>query len=143
MSVGIGGGMMFAGQTPAVEAALRSIGRDDASGILEDPKLARAVAALRSDKAIAWGFASAVDAFEAQMKIADLQMKAAMAEFGAEDPELAAELAEMDMGSELEWMSEIDFDFIKRYVGPTSWETIETDGGFMAYSYLLSAESAE
>jgi hypothetical protein len=143
MSVGIGGSLAFIGPTSAVEQAMRALGDTGNAGLADEPAFRRAVAVLQSDEVIAWGYGDAVNTMEAQTEIMNLQMEQLMAELEAADPEMAEEFADMDMtgmNMGMELLEEIDYDLLRQYIGPSAWEAVATDDGFLIRSYTLAAE---
>jgi hypothetical protein len=141
-SIGIGGGFAFLGNTASVEQALRGVGEDAGASLADNPQYQRAVAALQSDAAVAWGYSDSISLMEGQIKVAMLQWEAMMDEFDAEDPEIAAELGGMDalgMGPMFSWMEQLDFDVLREHLGPSSFEALATDDGFVIRSYMLDA----
>jgi len=143
MSVGIGGSLAFLGPTSAVEQAMRAVGDTEPASLADESAFRRAVAVLQSDEVIAWGYGDLVDTMEAQAEIMSLQMEQLMAELEAEDPEMAAELEDMDMtgmAMGMELLEEVDYDLLREYIGPSAWEAVATEDGFLIRSYVLAAE---
>ncbi|MDY7107770.1 MAG: hypothetical protein SYC29_03955 [Planctomycetota bacterium] len=143
MSVGIGGSLAFMGPTSAVEEVMRLVGDAESAGLADEAAFQRAVGVLQHDEVIAWGYADAVDSMEAQAEIAGLQMEQLMAEMEEQDPEMAAEFGDMDMSGMmmgLQFLEEIDYDLLREYLGPSAWEAVSTEDGFIVKSYMLSAQ---
>jgi hypothetical protein len=143
-SVGIAGRFAFMGPTSAVEQALRTVGAADNPTLAGEDDFRRAIATLSGDDLVAWGYGDLISAMEAQAKIAEMQMDQFMDELRAEDPEMAEELeaAEMDgMNEAFEWLADLDYELLRRYIGPTAWELHSTEDGFFAKSYFLANES--
>ena len=57
------------------------------------------------------------------------------------DPEGAAEADKRLQKSFALWNS-IDYDLIRKYIGPSVWQVQSTADGFVASSYTLSAQPA-
>lgn len=143
MSVGIGGSLAFIGPTSAVEQAMRAVGDTENASLADEPAFRRAVAMLQRDEVIAWGYGDFVTTMEAQAEIMNLQMEQLMAELQAEDPEMAAEFEDLDMTGitmGMEFLEEIDYDLLRQYIGPSAWEAVATEDGFLIRSYVLAAE---
>jgi len=143
MSVGIGGGYVFLGTTPAVEQALRSVGEDAAASLAENPAFQRTRAALRHDDVVAWGYADLISSLEAEVAVLRMQREQFEQDLTDEDPELAEEILEAQAGrfeQAMQRLGELDYDLLRQYVGPLAWEVIATDEGFVAHSYLLATE---
>jgi hypothetical protein len=143
MSVGISGSLAFMGPTSAVEQAIRAAGDTEQSGLAGEAAFQRAVAVLPSDEVVAWGYGDFVNSMEAESQIMNLQMEQLKAELEAEDPEMAAELEDMNMTgmtAGMEYLQQLDFDLLREYLGPCVWEAVSTEDGFIIRSYMLSAE---
>jgi hypothetical protein len=142
-SVGIAGRYAFIGPTPAVEQAMRTVGVADNPTLAGEATFQRAVRTLSDDDLVAWGYGDFISAMEAQTKIAQMQMDEFMEQLRAEDPELAEEFESEDadgVEDAFEMLAEFDYDLVRQYVGPMVWELHATDDGFLAKSYLLTAE---
>lgn len=139
ISVGIGGGYVFFGTTPSVEQALRIVSQQDRLPTLADePAYRRALASLPERPLVTWQYLDIVNYMEGSMRIMELR-NAEMIERMREDfPELAAE---MSRDGELEFDStDIDWDVIRRYIGPSISYMESTDDGFFGVTYYLAAE---
>jgi len=143
MSIGISSGYVFMGTTPSVEQALRSVGASDAATLAEAAGFRRAVDALHHERVVAWGYGDVVNSMEVEAEIVRQQMEQLQQELETEDPELAEEIMEMQMGPLGEmahWLDEVDYELLREYFGPVAWEVVATEEGFIARSYLLAAE---
>jgi hypothetical protein len=143
MSIGIGGALAFVGPTSAVEQALRTVADPQNASLGDEAAFQRACALLQNEKAIAWGYADVLDGMEAQMEVARLQMEQLMEELQAQDPDIAAELGDLNvsqMGAGMEILEQIDYDLLRQYIGPSAWDAVATDDGFLIRSYTLAAE---
>ena len=81
---------------------------------------------------------------EAQMEVARLQMEQLMEELQAEDPDIAAELGDLNisqMGAGMELLQQIDYGLLRQYIGPSAWDAVATEDGFLIRSYTLAAEA--
>ncbi|MHC4946669.1 MAG: hypothetical protein ACYTG1_00190 [Planctomycetota bacterium] len=136
-SIGIGGGHLFMGPTPAVEQALRTVSRADAASLRDDPAFGRGTAVLADEPASMWGFSRMVDAMEAQLKVIEIAEAQMMAELREQFPEAAEEFEDDEEDGGM--LDNMDFDLLRRHIGPTAWEMRPTEDGFLGRYYMLSA----
>lgn len=141
LSIGITGGYVVIGPSTSVEQALRSTGED--AGLAEEPIFQTASAALPDHPVVGWGVSDSVSAIELavqEMMQAQEQMEAAIEEMRAIDPALAEEMLG-DQPPIFELLENLDFDLLREHIGPTAWEFVSTDDGFIIRSYLLAPQA--
>jgi hypothetical protein len=146
MSIGIGGGYIMMGSTPAVEQGLRATGQNDAAaGLGAGKDFQRAMNTLSNEGVIGWGYSDTITSMEAGEAVASLQMRKqiedakASAEPGAAE-EAAAMEASMNEGMAM-WKA-INFELLRDYIGPMSWQINSTPDGFTGRFFLLPSEKA-
>jgi hypothetical protein len=133
-AIGIGAGHLFVGPTSAVEQAFRTASDDDAGSLEDETAFRRAIGVLSSRESVGWGFTDLAATIEAAAEEAKKQIERQRAIVAADD-------VEMDMAAE--WFERFDPAILAKHLGPTAWELIPTDDGFVARSYLLSPPPAE
>ncbi len=141
LSIGITGGYIVIGPAMSVEQALRATGEE--AGLAEEPMFQTASAALADHPVVAWGVSDTVAVLELdvqQMAQAQAQMEAAIEEMRAIDPELAEEMLG-DQPPIFELLANLDFDLLREHIGPSTWEFVSTDDGFMIRALLLAPQS--
>jgi len=136
MAVGIGGQMVMIGETRSVEAGLRAIGRDDAGGLTENESYQRAMALLNVDEAVAWGYTDVTTTLEAGVQQQIAGQRSMIEEFREFDPDYADEL-ERELESQMGALEAMDWDFVRRYVGPAVWTLRSVDNGYVTRAYIL------
>lgn len=146
MSLGIGGGYVMLGATDAVEAGLRATSQNDAaSGLTPSKDFQRGVNVLGADNAIAWGWSDTITALEVDEAVANLQAKKSIEDMKASNEPGAAEAAAaMEEGlneSAAIWKA-INFELLRRYIGPSAWQITSNQDGFIGRFYTLGAEQA-
>ncbi len=139
ISIGIGGGNVYIGDTPGVEQALRSTGQTDASGLSKEAAFERAANFLGNDPVVGWGYIDTIGSAEATMKAQQAQTKAMIEDMKEWDPETAAEM-EKELAGADDPMKDLDPAFLKQYIGPTVWKATSNDKGFVVNIYMLPAE---
>jgi hypothetical protein len=138
VSLGIGGGFILMGPTPAVEQSLRATSQTGAATLAADQHYSRAVSALGDQPVIAWSFSNTVD----QMEVMLSQQRAALMDSIDQIREFAPEVAEqMQAENEmtLKMMDAVDWDLMRRHIGPSVWSVQSIDDGFLMHSFTLSA----
>jgi hypothetical protein len=137
MAVGIGGGYVFLGEPTSVEAALRTMGERDLPSLADEPAYARAIGVLKDAAVVMWGYSSTVDVMESREALNRLMQEAMIEQMIEQMPDFAEEIRE-----EFEGQNEppdLDFDLLRRYLGPTVWQVRSTDEGFLGKFYMLDA----
>ena len=138
VSIGIGGGYIFAGNTAGVEQALRMMSQPgEESGLARQEMFRRAIKNLPDGRFASWSYLNLVDQLEATFKIGELTAEQMAREMREMFPEIAEEMAEDDAGNFLE---ALDFDVVRRFIGPAVAEVHATDDGFVGTTILLAAE---
>lgn len=138
MSLGIGGGFIVMGATPAVEQSLRATSQTGVATLAADESFSRAVSALGDQPAVGWSFSNTID----QMEVMLSQQRKAMNDSIEQIREFAPEAAEQMQAENalaLKMMDAVDFDLLRRYIGPSVWRVQSIDDGFLMHSYTLSA----
>jgi hypothetical protein len=117
MSIGIGGGFAFIGQTTGVEMALRTVSQQDQlPSLADEPAFRRAAANLPDRPLVMWWYSDIASTLEAGM-------------IAAEDEDFPG-LGDM----------KLDWDLLRRYIGPAVSFVESTDAGFVGRSYYLRAQ---
>ena len=142
MSIGIGGGLVIIGQTPAVEQTLRATSEPTESALSKNAEFQRALAALPQQDAVAWGYSDAVSSAEVQIETVKQMQKSMMEDMGDMDPEFKAEM-EAEMNKQMAAFDKIDFDLMRKYLGPSVWQITSTNDGFDGVFYMLEASKKE
>jgi hypothetical protein len=142
VSIGIGGGFVLIGQTPSVEQTLRATSEPAQATIAASADFQRAIAALPTQEAIAWGYTDTVDALEATLAVERAKAQKMIADIREDDPEFAQEM-ENDLKKEWEMLDKFDFTMLRSYIGPTAWQIRSTADGFEGNFYMLAAEGAK
>jgi hypothetical protein len=140
VSIGIGGGNVYLGDTPGVEQALRATGQADASGLAKDATFQRAANFLGHDPVVAWGYTDTVASAEAMIKQQQAQHKAMIEDMKQWDPETAAEM-EKELAASPDPLKDLDPAFLRQYIGPTTWKATSNDKGFVFNIYMLPASN--
>lgn len=140
-SIGLGGGWLAIGMTPAVEQVMRSVGQANQPGLADEPIFRYAKGSIRSEQVVGWGFSNIVADYAFQrvvMKEQLAQLRQFQADFG-DEIDLGVDRAE----NINEYMDKITPEFLERYLGPTTWELTSRDNGFVLMSYTLAPRKAE
>ncbi len=140
IALGIGGRHILIGGGSAVEAGLRALSRGGPGGLEDDPSYRRMLTTLPAEPVVAWQYALTVDGWEAMLAAQVAQQKAMIEQFREFDPEMAAEM-EADMKKETNPLANLDFDMLRRYIGPGGGIWRSTDEGFIMKAYLLDASN--
>jgi len=138
ISIGLGGGFILIGSTPAVEQSLRASGQAEQASLSSNAEFQRAVATINRDNAVAWGYYSTVDSMEAQMFTQKAAMKSMIDSMKEFDPEMAAE-AEKEMQESMKMFDAFDFAEIRKIIGPSAWQVSSVEDGYVAEFFLLNA----
>ena len=137
LSIGIGGGYVMIGSTGIVEDALRASGRDNAPTLSDNPEVARAMRALHSRQAVAWGVMDIVEYMEFFRDFADLSTREMIKQIRQWDPEYAEEMeAELENQEPAPWET-LDLKILRRYLGPISWDVRAGEDGFTGRYLML------
>lgn len=140
ISVGIGAGHIFAGQTLGVEQALRAAAEPDrVAGLAEDAEYRRAVSLIPETPLVSWGYSDIVTTIEATLKVAQAANEQMMEEMREQFPEWAEEMDEEDDDP----FAALDFDLLRRYIGPSVTWMRSTDNGFVGTTLLLAADEQD
>jgi hypothetical protein len=152
MSLGIGGGFIVIGSTPAVEQALRATGQSGAASLFTEPDYQRAAAALKDANPIAWGYSDTISSLEStieaqkhSMRESMKQMEETMRDMDDEDAESAKHIKDYmqrQMDSMKIW-DDIDFNLLRQHIGPQVWQVLSNDDGFVVKAYLMAAKKAD
>ncbi len=124
MALGIGGGYIFMGARPAVEQSLNATGGDQAKVLARNPQLARVLESIPDVPLVSWGYADVVTTIEATVESQRIAMEQMRDEFPWMD-----EMEGEDPFSE--FVQKIDYDLIRRYIGPSVTWLRSTDTGFV------------
>ncbi|MCI0630194.1 MAG: hypothetical protein L0Y44_06010 [Phycisphaerales bacterium] len=139
LSIGIGGGFVLLGPTPAVEQGLRATSQAAAGGLAANADFQRAAAALPVRGAAAWGYTDTVNSIEATLAQQRMMLQKEIDQQRAWDPESAAAM-EARLKEELALLDKIDFKLLREHIGPSIWRMRATEDGFEGNAYLLSAK---
>jgi len=134
-AVGVGGGHVFAGPIAGVEQAMRSVGQADQMPSLDaEPDYRQSIAALGQRAINGFSFVRFVDMMESSIVSAQLQQREMMERIRRDHPEWADQMGGDDD------MPEIDFDLMRRYLGPMIGELRSTDDGYVGSVYFLAPQ---
>ncbi|MCZ6835726.1 MAG: hypothetical protein O7G85_08130 [Planctomycetota bacterium] len=139
-ALGLGGGRLFLGSTSGVEQALRTVGQEEQASLGDEAEFKRGVAALNNQPLIGWGYADIVDALEVQAHVGRIQMEQTIAQMEEFDPEMAAEM-KAELQEQTSFYDKIDPELLRRYIGPSVWQMMSTEKGFVFRQYILKADS--
>lgn len=150
VSLGIGGGFVMVGPTPAVEQGLRATSQPGGASLASSGEFQRAIATLSKEPVIAWGYSDTIDSIEAalavqreqiEQMIKDMREDAEM--WGDDDPDMKGiqDRMEARMRDELKFFDHIDFNLLRQHIGPAAWQVRSTDDGFVLKAYTLSAKA--
>ncbi|MFM9957030.1 MAG: hypothetical protein ACKVZJ_03070 [Phycisphaerales bacterium] len=127
MSIGVGFGHVFIGQTALVENAMRSAGNPDAANLNSEPRFTEAVRGVAAS-GLAFSWADMKQGFEYmdwQFKNPDKMVEAQMAGMFGDDPDAEQykkEAMEEAKKNQPEWMKEIPLEVLSRELGDTVFE---------------------
>lgn len=138
ISLGIGGGFVMIGTTPAVEQGLRATGEPGAAGLTGNARFRRAMSALSNEPVVAWGYSEIVDTIEATILQQLMQQEQFVEELRQWGDDEFADEVQADIDEQRAVIQRINFDQIRQYVGPSSWELRSVADGFIGRSYLLA-----
>jgi hypothetical protein len=138
MSLGIGGGYILMGPTPSVEQSLRATSQTGVATLATDDHFSRAVSALGDQQVIAWSFTNTIDQAEVMMAAQRKSMNDTIEQIREFAPE-AAEQMQAENEMMLKMMDAIDFDLLRKHIGPSVWRVQSVEDGFLMHSYTLSA----
>jgi hypothetical protein len=139
ISVGIGGGYVFVGTTVGVEQSLRIVSQQDRlPSLADDPAYERAIAVLPQRPLMMWAYSDLATSMEASMKMSELNRREMMERMRQDFPDIAAEME--GEGRFGQGVDQIDWDLIRRHIGPSVSYVEPTDDGFLSVTYFLSAE---
>jgi len=85
---------------------------------------------------VTWGYSDVVQSTEVTIEVQELANAALMEQMREEFPEFADEL-EAEQGGMPDFLKDVDYDELRRYVGPIVWFVQSTEDGFVGRSYLL------
>ncbi|MAT80773.1 MAG: hypothetical protein CMJ29_03895 [Phycisphaerae bacterium] len=134
MAVAVGGGDIFMGSLPAVEQSLRSVGKRSSEDSEISKKFASVEQYFSSEPVVYWQVGDLGTKMAAEAEVNSMMWSSELDELQAEDPELAAELAEM-MGED------DDASFIEsvtKWFGVTGLEIMSVEDGFKGQGWVLS-----
>ncbi|MCH2152736.1 MAG: hypothetical protein MK089_05290 [Phycisphaerales bacterium] len=134
MGVAVGGNQIFIGSMAGVEQALRSMGDKTNAGSSVAADFEAMDSYFSGEPVSVWGVSKLGESMKAEAEIAMMQMKSQMAGLEEEDPELAAELAEM-FGDEEE--SDDSLTAMARLIGLMGYEVMSDDNGFKGHGWIL------
>lgn len=148
ISLGIGGGFLLIGPTSAVEQGLRASGEPGGASLASNSDFQRATGTLARDAVVAWGYSDTVDAAEMTVAVQKhtmeqhmRQMREEAEQWETEDEEEANSIKEMleqqekQMRDAMKIWDKINFDLLRRYIGPASWQITSGEDGFTMRSY--------
>ncbi len=138
ISLGIGGGFVMIGTTPAVEQGLRATGERGAAGLTDNARFRRAMAALSNEPVVAWGYSELVDTIESAILQQLMQQEQFIEELRQWGDDEFADEVQADIDEQRAVIQKINFDQMRQYFGPSSWEVRSVADGFIARSYLLA-----
>jgi hypothetical protein len=142
LAMGIGGGFVFLGDDRSVEQALRAVAQPEhAITLATEPRFARAMSTLPSDPGSTWGYIELVDLIEAVGKIGQMSGEAMREHLREQHPEFFDE--DDDEDDAMAALNKVDFDLLRRYIGPLVSHAASVDDGFTFIAFLLSAEAVE
>lgn len=138
-ALGIGGGHVFIAPVPAVEAALRASGQADGPTLARDEEYQRGVNALPNSDVVGWGYSNTVEALESAVPDLKQSLQQQIDMMRQFDPEQAAKMEEW-MTPLVQFMEQLDYANLKRYLGPSVWNMRFTSNGLEMRAYLLPGE---
>lgn len=142
LSIGIGGGFVIIGQTPAVEQGLRASSQTGAGGLTSDKAFQRALMALPKDNVIAWGYSNTVDSIEAAILGAQASAQKQIEDIRKDDAE-EADAMQAALQKQTDTLKKFDFSLFREYIGPSVWQARSTEDGFQGTFYLLAADGGK
>ena len=134
MGVAVGGNEIFMGSMSGVEQALRSMGDKTTSASTIAADFAPIESYFTGEPVTVWGVSKLGESMKAETEIAMMQMKSQMAGLEDEDPELAAELAEMFGEEEV---ADDSLSAIAKLIGLLGYEIMSDDNGFKGHGWIL------
>ncbi len=138
VSVGIGSGFVFVGESTPVENTLRTVGDRDGEGIDGEPGFQRAVSVLGEDDLLAWGYDDIVKQWEHSVVHGEAQFGEMIDNIAEDEPGLADEMRELD--SELDDFQELLSELLPKYFGPMVWSWRSIDDGFVGKFHYLQPD---